>query len=113
MAKPLGRPPAVKKEHLSPGERNPIEGKFGQAKTAYGLANIKARLKNTSESWIACIFLVLNLVKLAGVAPLCILLNTINQGFSAVYDQALAWKLWLNELLWVPAGCRNRNFGAF
>ena len=38
VAKPLGRPPAVKKEHLSPGERNPIEGKFGQAKTAYGLA---------------------------------------------------------------------------
>jgi hypothetical protein len=63
LAKPLGRPLAVKKEHLSPGERNPIEGKFGQAKTAYGLANIKARLKDTSESWIACIFLVLNLVK--------------------------------------------------
>ena len=53
LAKPLGRPPAVKKEHLRPGERNPIEGKFGQAKTAYGLANIKARLKDTSESWIA------------------------------------------------------------
>jgi len=34
LAKPLGRPSAVK-IHLSPGERNPIEGKFGQAKTAY------------------------------------------------------------------------------
>ena len=113
LAKPLGRPPAVKKEHLSPGERNPIEGKFGQAKTAYGLANIKARLKDTSESWIACIFLVLNLVKLAGVAPLCILLKVINRRFSAVYDHVLAWELWLNELLWAPAGCRNRNFGAF
>ena len=52
--------------HVSPGERNPIEGKFGQAKTAYGLDRIKARLRNTSESWIACIILVLNLVKLAG-----------------------------------------------
>ena len=56
--------------HLSPGERNPIEGKFGQAKTAYGLDCIKARLKGTSESWIATILLMLNLVKLTGVALL-------------------------------------------
>lgn len=63
-AKPLGRTPAVKTEHVSPGERNPIEGKFGQAKTAYGMNLIKARLKSTSESWIATIVLVLNLVKL-------------------------------------------------
>jgi hypothetical protein len=34
----------------------------------YGLGRIKARLKETSESWIAGIFMVLNLVKLAGVA---------------------------------------------
>ena len=32
-AKPLGRPKAVEVEHVRPGERNPIEGKFGQAKT--------------------------------------------------------------------------------
>ena len=69
LAKPLGRPSAVS-IHLSPGERNPIEGKFGQAKTAYGLDCIKARLKGTSESWIATILLVLNLVKLAGVVLL-------------------------------------------
>jgi len=31
-AKALERPSAVKTEHVSPGERNPIEGKFGQAK---------------------------------------------------------------------------------
>jgi len=66
LAKPLGRPSAVQ-IHLSPGERNPIEGKFGQAKTAYGLNRIKARLKGTSESMIASITLVLNLVKLAGM----------------------------------------------
>ena len=59
--------------HVSPGERNPIEGKFGQGKTAYGLNRIKARLKNTSESWIAGIFMVLNLVKLAEVALLCLI----------------------------------------
>lgn len=73
-AKPLGRPSAMS-NHVSPGERNPIEGKFGQAKTGYGLNRIKARLKQTSESWIAGIFLVLNLVKLAGAKLLCLILN--------------------------------------
>ena len=68
VGKPLGRPSLAAQIVLSPGERNPIEGKFGQAKTGYGLDRIKARLQNTSESWIASIFLVLNLVKLAGVA---------------------------------------------
>jgi transposase, IS5 family len=83
LAKPLGRPSAVQ-IHVSPGERNPIEGKFGQAKTAYGLNRIKARLRATSESWIASIFLVLNLVKLAGVALLCLILK-YRRSFSAKY----------------------------
>lgn len=65
-AKPLGRPKAVE-DHISPGERNPIEGTFGQAKTAYGMSRIKARLSQTSESWIATTVLVLNLVKLIGL----------------------------------------------
>jgi hypothetical protein len=73
-AKPPGRPSALS-IHVSPGERSPIDGKFGQAKTAYGLDRIKARLKETSESWIAGIFMVLNLVKPAGVVLLCLLLN--------------------------------------
>ncbi len=68
-AKPLGRPKAMAPIHVSPGERNPVEGKFGQAKTAYGMNRIKARLQDTSESWIATIILVLNLVKLAGEVP--------------------------------------------
>ena len=81
LAKPLGRPSALS-IHVSPGERNPIEGKFGQAKTGYGLNRIKARLKQTSESWIATIVLVLNLVKLAGVALLCAILDNC-RSFSA------------------------------
>ncbi len=54
------------KIHIRPGERNPIEGKFGQAKKAYGMKRIKARLQQTSKSWIATIIMVLNLVKLPG-----------------------------------------------
>ena len=76
-AKPLGRPSAVDVEHVRPGERNPIEGKFGQAKTAYGLNRIKARLQQTSESWIATIVLVLNLVKLAGEVPYCLIVRML------------------------------------
>jgi hypothetical protein len=72
-AKPLGRPSKeAMSNHVSPGERNPIEGKFGQAKIAYGMNNILAKLKTTSESWIGSIVLVLNLVKLAGQIPLWI-----------------------------------------
>ncbi len=59
IAKPLGRPAKeALSNQVSPGKRNPIEGKFGQAKVAYGLDNIKAKLKETSESWIATIILV-------------------------------------------------------
>ena len=77
LAKPLGRPSAVQ-QHVSPGERNPIEGKFGQAKTAYGLNRVKARLRETSESWIASIILVLNLVKLAGAALPYLIINLLS-----------------------------------
>lgn len=109
IAKPLGRPPAVP-IHLSPGERNPIEGKFGQAKTGYGLNRIKARLKGTSETWIACIILVLNLVKLAGVALPC-LIDKLMNSFSAKYafvrlmkiaDDYLSQQIYSSKLL-------NRN----
>ena len=71
IAKPLGRPCAqALKVHLSPGERNPVEGKFGQAKVAYGLEKIRAKLSNTSQSWIAAIAIVLNLVRLTRLATI-------------------------------------------
>ncbi|MDQ2783214.1 MAG: IS5 family transposase [Actinomycetota bacterium] len=76
IAKPLGRPSAqAVKIHLSPGERNPIEGKFGQAKVAYGLNKIRAKLSSTSTSWIAAIALVLNLVKLMRQALVCLIFS--------------------------------------
>lgn len=68
--KPLGRP---SKESQTPyqktrarkenGERNHVEGKFGQGKNGYNLNKIRARRSRTSESWIACIFFVMNLIK--------------------------------------------------
>jgi hypothetical protein len=76
VAKPLGRPRATS-IRLRPGQRNPIEGKFGQAKTAYGMNRIKARLQHTSQSWIAAIILVLNLVKLTGQVLFCLMLSVV------------------------------------
>jgi len=79
VAKPLGRPSLAVDNHIRPGDRNPIEGKFGQAKTAYGMNRIKARLHDTSESWIASIVLVLNLIKLIGRASLRQIVTTFKQ----------------------------------
>ena len=97
LAKPLGRPSAVP-IHVSPGERNPIEGKFGQAKTGYGLNRIKARLRDTSETWIACIFLVLNLVKLAGAALPCLMVKLV-LSFSAkqILDRESQYEIEINR----------------
>ena len=72
-AKPLGRPAALALQNqVSPGERNPIEGKFGQAKAGYNMECIKAKLLTTSESWIASIILVLNLVNLTRLSLCCL-----------------------------------------
>lgn len=87
VGKPLGRPSLAAQIVLSPGERNPIEGKFGQAKTGYGLDRIKARLQDTSESWIASIFLVLNLVKLAGVALQWIIVAILEYLFLSIFER--------------------------
>ena len=64
----LGRPKKdrrvdKKQEYIDICDRNCVEGKFGEGKTAYGLDRIAARLKNTSECVIGIIFLVMNLNK--------------------------------------------------
>jgi len=43
-AKPLDHSSKATQILVSPRERNPIEGTFGQAKTRYGLDRVKARL---------------------------------------------------------------------
>jgi hypothetical protein len=79
--KPLGRPPKREESYYKRSkrrkeqrERNHIEGKFGQGKNAYGLKEIRARRQDTSESWIAGIFFIMNLIKLAKLADLFYLL---------------------------------------
>jgi len=78
VGKQLGRPPKISSSEKSTLQkemagRNEIEGKFGQGKNGYGLQKIKARMKETSESWIMSIYFIMNLVKLSKRAFLCLL----------------------------------------
>jgi hypothetical protein len=68
--KPLGRPSAKsqtpynkRKQKMEQGIRNQVEGKFGQGKNGYNLNKVRARTSKTSESWIAAIFFVMNLIR--------------------------------------------------
>lgn len=68
--KPLGRPSAQsqtqyrkRKQKIEQGIRNQVEGKFGQGKNGYNLNKVRARTSKTSESWIAAIFFVMNLIR--------------------------------------------------
>lgn len=67
----LGRPPKDKKvyraqcllEKKEAGERNAVEGKFGEGKRTYSLGRIMARRQDTSETSIHMAFLMMNLMK--------------------------------------------------
>jgi IS5 family transposase len=68
--KPLGRPSTKsqtqywkRKQKMEQGIRNQVEGKFGQGKNGYNLNKVRARTSKTSESWIAAIFFVMNLIR--------------------------------------------------
>ena len=85
--KPLGRPGEKTKEQTkelkkSASERNCVEGKFGQAKRFYINDAITARLRQTSESMIGAVVVVLNLIRL------------VQQHVFAFFDS------WFNKIVW-------------
>lgn len=66
---PLGRKPQLskhekEKRRREQNKRAHIEGKFGQAKSKYGLDDIPTRRQDTSYAYIGLIFLALNALKL-------------------------------------------------
>ncbi len=108
VGKPLGRPPKVelspyqkRKQRKERNQRNLIEGKFGQGKNGYNLNCIRARRQDTSESWIAAIFFMMNLITLGKVAE---------KHFFWLLDYPQQTVMWLNmaamdlfkhwELIW-------------
>lgn len=86
-ASPLGRRRAKQEETYyqkrkrkkEATERNHIEGKFGQGKNGYNLNKIRARLKNTSESWVACIFFIMNLIHYEKHTIFCSIFKAVNR----------------------------------
>lgn len=90
--KQLGRParetltPYQKlKQKIEHGIRNQIEGKFGQGKNAYELNKVRARTSKTSESWIACIFFIMNLIKFDQV----FMFNFISDWKNKIYENKI------------------------
>lgn len=85
-APPLGRRRETPKEtyyqkrksRKEAAERNHIEGKFGQGKNGYNLNEIRAKLKDTSESWVACIFFVMNLIHYEKTSIFCSIFKGLN-----------------------------------
>jgi len=85
-AEPLGRKPKQKptqyqkaKRKKEYAERNHIEGKFGQGKNGYNLNKIRAKLIDTSESWVCCIFFVMNLINYHSKISLALYLTLIKR----------------------------------
>lgn len=90
---PLGRPKSdgTRSDHLAKAtvnKRNWIEGRFGTGKRSYGLDNIRAKRADTSESWIAATFFMMNLsVLLKLVAPqLLSLSETLHEQYPDLGD---------------------------
>jgi len=69
------------------------KNRASKAKTAYGMNRIKARLQQTSQSWIATIVLVLNLVKLAGRVPVSIICDMVSLSANRLFELSLIIKL--------------------
>jgi IS5 family transposase len=53
----------MRQERTEVGERNAIEGKYGEAKTRYGLNHVMTQRSDTGESAIHLVFLVMMFLK--------------------------------------------------
>jgi len=85
---PLGRPKVgvsieeKLEQRQAELDRIPIEGKFGNAKRRFSLDRILAKLKNTAETWIGFIFIVMNLGTLEARSFLRLFRMLFRQQFS-------------------------------
>lgn len=105
-APPLGRKPKTqenayqkRKRKKEAAERNHIEAKFGQGKNGYRLNQIRARLKSTSESWISCIFFVMNLINYQKKVVFCAFFKSLEKHVTLWVQKMVSLKkLILQEL---------------
>jgi len=94
---PLGRP--KKEENLTEDERKalkkqryedevsriPVEGSIGVAKRRFSLSNVMAKLRQTSESSISIVFLVMNLEKIFRDLFCVLILGVLRRAHSLFY----------------------------
>lgn len=83
-----------RKRKAEANQRNQIEGKFGQGKNGYNLNKIRAKLKETSESWVACIFFVMNLIHYQKVGAFMLYFLTLSNPMSIIKEQMELIKAW-------------------
>ncbi len=104
--KPLGRPSAKsqtqyskRKQKMEQGIRNQVEGKFGQGKNGYNLNKVRARTSRTSESWIAAIFFVMNLIRFGKE----FLFSFLKEALSSLFSVPDIFIRYQNESIFVKA----------
>lgn len=98
----LGRRPKLektayqkRKHKKEAAERNHIEGKFGQGKNGYQLNQIRAKLVTTSQSWVAAIFFIMNLINFQKKVCLSLFLAEIR----SVYNDSCRFLTLLENIL--------------
>ena len=94
---PLGRPPKdksryneqKKQQRQDEIDRIPVEGKFGNAKRRYGLGRIMAKRRETSETTIGLILVLMNLERLRAqslfVPYFCFLISAIRDVIQRIF----------------------------
>jgi len=119
-APPLGRKSKALKEEsyykkrkrkAEATQRNQIEGKFGQGKNGYNLNQIRATLQKTSESWIAAIFFIMNLIhhqKKVSLKPIVSLLINLKHLYQAQIRHLLRGIILTKEILCFTAANRKK-----
>lgn len=80
---PLGRPPELssyekQKRKKEQNKRSEIEGKFGQAKSKYGLNDVRTKLVDTSYACIGLIMMGINVLKMSKELILGIFSNILS-----------------------------------
>jgi IS5 family transposase len=91
-------------------ERIPVEGKFGQGKNDYRLNYIRARTQATSEAWIYSIFLVMNLLVLAG-SFLRLLKTSLLNSYSFIKELFIRFEAALESVILPAANFQLRVAG--
>lgn len=92
-------------EYADEGARNIVEGRFGIGKRRYGLNKIMTKLKATSETSIALIFIIMNLDRL--IHFLLSFFRTIGLVYKSIASQIAPLLCHTESFSWMTKICQN------